>query len=106
MPSLLTPVAKNRHVQTDMGDQGARLMGRKEAPTTLEDSVRGICTRVCPLPEFPSKHPYSLSPDPLPECCMLQAAGFGTAHSFCISLERSGGLRQDGCGGDADRDSI
>lgn len=30
-----------------MGDQGARLMGRKEAPTTLETSVNGICARVC-----------------------------------------------------------
>lgn len=35
-----------RHVQTDMGDSGARLMGRKEAPTTLQQSVDGICARV------------------------------------------------------------
>ncbi|KAK4235195.1 hypothetical protein C8A03DRAFT_18032 [Achaetomium macrosporum] len=34
------------HVQTDMGDQGARLMGRKEAPTTLRESVEGICARI------------------------------------------------------------
>ncbi|KAE8362109.1 hypothetical protein BDV27DRAFT_160071 [Aspergillus caelatus] len=31
------------HVQTDMGDQGARLMGRPQAPTTVADSVAGIC---------------------------------------------------------------
>lgn len=36
-----------RHVQTDMGAQGARLMGRPEAPVTLDDSVNGICARVC-----------------------------------------------------------
>ncbi len=35
-----------RHVQTDMGDTGARLMGRKEAPTTIQESVEGICARV------------------------------------------------------------
>ena len=35
-----------RHVQTDMGDTGARLMGRKEAPTTIQESVEGICVRV------------------------------------------------------------
>ena len=30
-----------------MGAQGARLLGRSEAPTTLEASVDGICARVC-----------------------------------------------------------
>lgn len=35
------------HVQTDMGDQGARLMGRSKAPTTIEESITGICARVC-----------------------------------------------------------
>ncbi|KNG83779.1 hypothetical protein ANOM_008218 [Aspergillus nomiae NRRL 13137] len=34
------------HVQTDMGDQGARLMGRPQAPTTVADSVAGICARI------------------------------------------------------------
>ncbi|OGM47494.1 aflatoxin biosynthesis ketoreductase nor-1 [Aspergillus bombycis] len=34
------------HVQTDMGDQGARLMGRPRAPTTVADSVAGICARI------------------------------------------------------------
>ncbi|KAK9781102.1 putative Norsolorinic acid ketoreductase nor1 [Seiridium cardinale] len=34
------------HVQTDMGAQGARLMGRKEAPVTIDDSVNGICARI------------------------------------------------------------
>lgn len=29
-----------------MGDAGARLMGRKEAPTTLKESVNGIIARV------------------------------------------------------------
>lgn len=29
-----------------MGDTGARLMGRKEAPTTIQDSVDGILARV------------------------------------------------------------
>ena len=39
-------VTGGRHVQTDMGDVAARLMGRKEAPTTIQDSVEGICGRV------------------------------------------------------------
>jgi hypothetical protein len=45
---LTLAVLIGRHVQTDMGDQGARLMGRKEAPTTLQESVNGICARVLP----------------------------------------------------------
>ncbi|KAK4175374.1 hypothetical protein QBC36DRAFT_331608 [Triangularia setosa] len=34
------------HVQTDMGDQGARLMGRSKAPTTIDESITGICARI------------------------------------------------------------
>ena len=57
----------NRHVQTDMGDQGARLMGRDEAPTTLDDSVRGICARVCcHSPELPRRNPRFRLPTPGP----------------------------------------
>ncbi|KAL3458186.1 hypothetical protein BJX64DRAFT_228447 [Aspergillus heterothallicus] len=35
-----------RHIQSDMGAQAARLFGRKEAPTTINESVAGICTRM------------------------------------------------------------
>lgn len=38
---------ESRHIQSDMGAQAARLFGRKEAPTTIEESVTGICLRVC-----------------------------------------------------------
>jgi len=38
---------QSRHIQSDMGAQAARLFGRKEAPTTIEESVTGICFRVC-----------------------------------------------------------
>ncbi|EME39084.1 dehydrogenase-like protein [Dothistroma septosporum NZE10] len=43
---LMSFVIDPGHVQTDMGDSGARLMGRKEAPTTLQQSVDGICARI------------------------------------------------------------
>ncbi|KAL2867506.1 SDR family oxidoreductase [Aspergillus lucknowensis] len=34
------------HIQSDMGAQAARLFGRKEAPTTIDESVSGICARM------------------------------------------------------------
>ncbi|KAL4988009.1 putative sterigmatocystin biosynthesis ketoreductase stcE [Aspergillus falconensis] len=34
------------HIQSDMGAQAARLFGRKEAPTTIVESVTGICARI------------------------------------------------------------
>ncbi|KAK3904911.1 hypothetical protein C8A05DRAFT_42060 [Staphylotrichum tortipilum] len=43
---LVAFVVDPGHVQTDMGDVGARLMGRKEAPTTIQESVDGICARI------------------------------------------------------------
>ncbi|CAK4034463.1 aflatoxin biosynthesis ketoreductase nor-1 [Lecanosticta acicola] len=43
---LISFVVDPGHVQTDMGDQGARLMGRKSAPTTVSDSVRGVFARI------------------------------------------------------------
>ncbi|RMJ28736.1 hypothetical protein PHISP_00381 [Aspergillus sp. HF37] len=42
---LVAYIVDPGHVQTDMGEQGARLMGRKEAPTTIGESVAGIRAR-------------------------------------------------------------
>ncbi|KAL4865138.1 hypothetical protein BDV12DRAFT_175087 [Aspergillus spectabilis] len=43
---LLAYIVDPGHIQTDMGAQAARLFGRKEAPTTIEESVSGICARM------------------------------------------------------------
>lgn len=43
---LVSFVIDPGHVQTDMGAQGARLLGRKEAPTTVQESVDNILTRI------------------------------------------------------------
>lgn len=49
---------QSRHIQSDMGAQAARLFGRKEAPTTIEESVTGICARVCSSILFPFLFPF------------------------------------------------
>ncbi|KAL2850261.1 putative sterigmatocystin biosynthesis ketoreductase stcE [Aspergillus pseudoustus] len=43
---LLAWIVDPGHIQSDMGAQAARLFGRKEAPTTIEESVAGICGRM------------------------------------------------------------
>ncbi|KAL2819645.1 hypothetical protein BDW59DRAFT_174765 [Aspergillus cavernicola] len=43
---LLAYIVDPGHIQTDMGAQAARLFGRKEAPTSIDESVTGICARM------------------------------------------------------------
>ncbi|KAL4917411.1 hypothetical protein BDW62DRAFT_201843 [Aspergillus aurantiobrunneus] len=43
---LLAYIIDPGHIQSDMGAQAARLFGRKEAPTTIDESVSGICARM------------------------------------------------------------
>ncbi|KAL4769276.1 putative sterigmatocystin biosynthesis ketoreductase stcE [Aspergillus nidulans var. acristatus] len=43
---LVAYIVDPGHIQSDMGAQAARLFGRKEAPTTIEESVAGICARM------------------------------------------------------------
>ncbi|KAL4789095.1 hypothetical protein BDV19DRAFT_397449 [Aspergillus venezuelensis] len=43
---LLAYIIDPGHIQSDMGAQAARLFGRKEAPTTIKESVTGICARM------------------------------------------------------------
>ncbi|KIA75631.1 ketoreductase [Aspergillus ustus] len=43
---LLAWIVDPGHIQSDMGAQAARLFGRKEAPTTIDESVAGVCTRM------------------------------------------------------------
>ncbi|KAL4784874.1 hypothetical protein BJX76DRAFT_347442 [Aspergillus varians] len=43
---LLAYIVDPGHIQSDMGAQAARLFGRKEAPTTIDESVTGICARM------------------------------------------------------------
>ncbi|KAI9373004.1 putative sterigmatocystin biosynthesis ketoreductase stcE [Aspergillus egyptiacus] len=43
---LVAYIVDPGHIQSDMGAQAARLFGRKEAPTTIAESVTGICARM------------------------------------------------------------
>ncbi|KAL4898951.1 putative sterigmatocystin biosynthesis ketoreductase stcE [Aspergillus multicolor] len=43
---LVAYIVDPGHIQSDMGAQAARLFGRTEAPTTIEESVAGICARM------------------------------------------------------------
>ncbi|KAK4981173.1 NADP-dependent oxidoreductases 1 [Elasticomyces elasticus] len=43
---LISFIIDPGHVQTDMGDQGAKLMGRPEAPVTMERCIKGVTARI------------------------------------------------------------